>query len=192
MKKIHKYFNDASTIIKKLRLEEKKIIKIKNKIIEKNKSNQKIFVVGNGGSAADADHFVGELVCTFNNKKRKPFKVFSLNQNYIAMTAWSNDFGYDGYLERCLKAYSNKDDILICLTTSGGNKKRKQSRNLLKAVQFAKKNNLYVISLTGRTGGYVKDNSDININIKSNKTSFIQEAHMSILHCICELLEDQV
>ena len=192
MKKIHKYFNDASTIIKKLRLEEKKIIKIKNKIIETNKSNQKIFVVGNGGSAADADHFVGELVCTFNNKKSKPFKVFSLNQNYIAMTAWSNDFGYDGYLERCLKAYSNKDDILICLTTSGGNKKRKQSRNLLKAVQFAKKNNLYVISLTGRTGGYVKDNSDININIKSNKTSFIQEAHMSILHCICELLEDQV
>ncbi len=192
MKKIHKYFNDASTIIKNLRLEEKKIIKIKNKIIETNKSNQKIFVVGNGGSAADADHFVGELVCTFNNKKRKPFKVFSLNQNYIAMTAWSNDFGYDGYLERCLKAYSNKDDILICLTTSGGNKKRKQSRNLLKAVQFAKKNNLYVISLTGRTGGYVKDNSDININIKSNKTSFIQEAHMSILHCICELLEDQV
>ncbi len=192
MKKVHKYFNDVSTIIKKLRLEEKKIIKIKNKIIETNKSSQKIFVVGNGGSAADADHFVAELVCIFNNKKRKPFKVFSLNQNYIAMSAWSNDFSYDGYLERCLKAYSNKDDILICLTTSGGNKKRKQSKNLLKAVQFAKKNNLCVISLTGRTGGYVKDNSDININIRSNKTSFIQEAHMSILHCICELLEDQV
>jgi len=94
------------------------------------------------------------------------------------------------YLERCLKAYSKKNDILICLTTSGGNVKKKQSKNLLKAVNYAKKNKLYVISLTGRTGGFVKSSSNININIKSNKTSYIQEAHMSILHCICELLEN--
>ena len=105
------------------------------------------------------------------------------------MTAWSNDFGYEGYLERCLKAYSKKNDILICLTTSGGNIKKKQSKNLLKAVKYAKEKKLYVISLTGRSGGFVKSNSNININIKSNKTSYIQEAHMSILHCVCELLE---
>ena len=107
------------------------------------------------------------------------------------MTAWSNDFSYETYLERCLKAYSKKNDILICLTTSGGNIKKSQSKNLIKAVNYAKKNKNLVISLTGRTGGYVKNKSDININIESNVTSYIQEAHMSILHCICMLLENE-
>tara|TARA_B100000965_G_C19571812_1_gene749488 strand:+ start:194 stop:772 length:579 start_codon:yes stop_codon:yes gene_type:complete len=192
MIKINEYFSEVSKIIANLKKEQFKINKIKDIIIEANKKNRKIFLVGNGGSAADADHFVGELVCTFNNKNRKPFEVFSLNQNNIAMSAWSNDFGYESYFERCLKAYSKKGDILICLTTSGGNYKKKQSKNLVKAINFAKLNKMFVISLTGRTGGYVKTKSNLNININSNKTSYIQEAHMSILHCVCELLENQI
>ena len=108
MNKIDKYFNNVSNIIKNLKTEKKKIIQIKDKILKANNVSQKIFVIGNGGSAADSDHFAGELVCTFENKNRKPFEVYSLNQNYVAMTAWSNDFGYEGYLERCLKAYSKK------------------------------------------------------------------------------------
>ena len=192
MMKISKYFKEVSKIIENLKDQEIKIKKITKKIIDTNKENKKIFVIGNGGSAADSDHFVGELICTFNNKKRKPFQVYSLNQNYIAMTAWSNDFNYDTYYERCLKAYSNSGDTLICLTTSGGNKTKKQTKNIVKAIEYAKKNKIHVISLTGRSGGFAKKNSDININIKSQKTSFIQEAHMSILHCICELLENEV
>ncbi len=192
MIKIRKYFKEVSQIIENLKSEEINIKKITKKIIDTNKKNKKIFVLGNGGSAADSDHFVGELICTFNNKKRKPFQVYSLNQNYIAMSAWSNDFNYDTYYERCLKAYSNSGDTLICLTTSGGSKTKKQTKNIVKAIQYAKKNKIHVISLTGRSGGFAKKNSNININIKSQKTSFIQEAHMSILHCICELLENEV
>lgn len=191
MKKIDEYFDKASKIIGKLKKEKKKIINIKNKILQADKKNQKIFVIGNGGSAADSDHFAGELICTFDQKKRRPFEVYSLNQNSAALTAWSNDFNYETYLERCLKAYSKKNDILICLTTSGGNLKKTQSKNLIKAVNYAKKNKVLVISLTGRTGGYVKSKSDININIESNVTSYIQEAHMSILHCVCMLLENE-
>ncbi len=191
MKKIDEYFDKTSKIIRKLKKEKEKILNIKNKILQADKKNQKIFVVGNGGSAADSDHFAGELICTFDKKKRRPFEVYSLNQNSAALTAWSNDFNYETYLERCLKAYSKKNDILICLTTSGGNLKKKQSKNLIKAVNYAKKNKVLVISLTGRTGGYVKSKSDININIESNVTSYIQEAHMSILHCICMLLENE-
>ena len=191
MKKIDEYFDNTSKIIKKLKIEKKKIIKIKNKILQADKKNQKIFVIGNSGSAADSDHFAGELICTFHKKNRRPFDVYSLNQNNVALTAWSNDFSYETYLERCLKAYSKKNDILICLTTSGGNIKKSQSKNLIKAVNYAKKNKNLVISLTGRTGGYVKNKSDININIESNVTSYIQEAHMSILHCICMLLENE-
>jgi len=191
MKKIDEYFDKSSKIIEKLKKEKKKIINIKNKILQADKKNQKIFVIGNGGSAADSDHFAGELICTFDNKKRRPFEVYSLNQNSAALTAWSNDFNYETYLERCLKAYSKKNDILICLTTSGGNLKKTQSKNLIKAVNYAKKNKVLVISLTGRTGGYVKSKSDININIESNVTSYIQEAHMSILHCVCMLLENE-
>lgn len=191
MKKIDEYFDKTSKIIRKLKKEKEKILNIKNKILQADKKNQKIFVVGNGGSAADSDHFAGELICTFDKKKRRPFEVYSLNQNSAALTAWSNDFNYETYLERCLKAYSKKNDILICLTTSGGNLKKTQSKNLIKAVNYAKKNKVLVISLTGRTGGYVKSKSDININIESNVTSYIQEAHMSILHCICMLLENE-
>ncbi len=192
MIKISKYFKEVSQIIENLKSEENNIKKIAKKIIDTNKKNKKIFVLGNGGSAADSDHFVGELICTFNNKKRKPFQVYSLNQNYIAMSAWSNDFNYDTYYERCLKAYSNSGDTLICLTTSGGSKNKKQTKNIVKAIEYAKKNKVHVISLTGRTGGFAKKNSDININVKSQKTGIIQEAHMSILHCICELLENEV
>ena len=100
--------------------------------------------------------------------------------------------GYETYFERCLKAYSKKNDILICLTTSGGNLKKSQSKNLIKAIDFANKNKIFIISLTGRTGGYVKNKSKININIESDVTSYIQEAHMSILHCICENLETRL
>lgn len=191
MHKIDKYFNDVSKIIENLKSEKKKIIQIKNKILKANKLNQKIFVIGNGGSAADSDHFAGELICTFEKKNRKPFEIYSLNQNYIAMTAWSNDFSYETYFERCLKAYSKKNDILVCLTTSGGDLKKSQSKNLIRAINYAKKYKIYIISLTGRTGGYVKNKSNININIKSNVTSYIQEAHMSILHSICKLLENE-
>jgi len=192
MKKIKQYFADVSKIIGELNKFESEIIKIKNVILKANKLEKKIFIIGNGGSAADSDHFAGELICTFNNKKRKPFEIYSLNQNNIALTAWANDFGYETYFERCLKAYSKKNDILICLTTSGGNLKKSQSKNLIKAVNYAKKNKILVISLTGRTGGYVKQKSNININIDSKVTSYIQEAHMSILHCICELLEKEI
>ena len=115
-----------------------------------------------------------------------------MSSNLAGLTAWSNDFNYDTYYERCLKAYSNSGDTLICLTTSGGSKTKKQTKNIVKAIEYAKKNKIHVISLTGRSGGFAKKNSDININIKSQKTSFIQEAHMSILHCVCELLENEV
>ena len=108
MKKIDEYFDKTSKIIRKLKKEKEKILNIKNKILQADKKNQKIFVVGNGGSAADSDHFAGELICTFDKKKRRPFEVYSLNQNSAALTAWSNDFNYETYLERCLKAYSKK------------------------------------------------------------------------------------
>ena len=192
MKKIKKYFLDVSKIIEKLNNFEKEILEIKKIILTANKLKRKIFIIGNGGSAADSDHFAGELICTFNNRKRKPFEIYSLNQNNVAMTAWANDFSYESYLERCLKAYSKKNDVLICLTTSGGNIKKSQSKNLIRAVNFAKKNKILVVSLTGRTGGYVKRKSDININIESQVTSYIQEAHMSILNCICDLLEKEI
>lgn len=192
MEKIKKYFKDVSNIIENLDKFQTEILKIKNIILDANKLKRKIFIIGNGGSAADGDHFAGELICTFNNKKRKPFEIYSLNHNSVAMTAWSNDFGYETYFERCLKAYSKKNDILICLTTSGGNLKKSQSKNLIKAIDFANKNKIFIISLTGRTGGYVKNKSKININIESDVTSYIQEAHMSILHCICELLEKEI
>ena len=109
--------------------------------------------------------------------------------NTSALSAWGNDFDFTGYVERQLSAIADKNDILFLLSTSGGNLKKKQSINLIKAANYAKKNKITVISLIGANGGELEKLSDMYIKIDSNKTSHIQEAHIAIIHYICEALE---
>tara|TARA_B100001057_G_scaffold309601_1_gene309608 strand:- start:12935 stop:13735 length:801 start_codon:yes stop_codon:yes gene_type:complete len=169
---------------------ENDIIKISREIIKCNKNKKKLLVVGNGGSCADAEHFTGELVCTFNNKKRKPFSAISLTTNNAALTAWSNDFNFDSFFERQVKANGKRGDILFLLSTGGGNKKSKASMNLISAANEGRKKGLKIISLIGKEGGELKKISDIYIHVKNNNTAVIQEAHMSILHAICIYLDN--
>ena len=109
-----------------------------------------------------------------------------------SLTAWGNDFGFETYFERQVEANGNKGDILLILSTGGGNIKKNISKNLIYAAKIAKKKKLKVISLVGKSGGYLYKNSDISIKIKSNITSVIQEAHMTILHSICYYLEEKL
>lgn len=187
---VDNYFELSADSIKKCSKFKNKIDKIVNKIIKIKKLNKKILVAGNGGSAADAEHFVGELACTFKDKNRPSYPAYSLN-SIAAITAWANDFTYETYLTRQIKAISNSGDLLFLLSSSGGNLKTKQSINLINAIKEAKKSKLFTVTLTGKSGGYLKKNSDININIESNETSIIQECHMSILHYICQILENE-
>lgn len=172
--------------------EEKKIIKISDEIIKCNKKGNKILLAGNGGSCSDVEHFGGELICTFSKMNRKPVSTQLLTGPSSSLTAWGNDFGFETYFERQVEANGNKGDILVVLSTGGGNIKKNISTNLIYAAKIAKKKKLKVISLVGKSGGYLYKNSDISIKIKSNITSVIQEAHMTILHSICYYLEEKL
>ena len=184
------YFIQSSKIIKNLGNFETKIINLAKLIKKKDRLKKNIFIFGNGGSSSDAEHFAGELVCTYAKRNRKPFSVIPLTTHNAAITAWGNDFNYDDFFRRSVQAYVKKGDLVIILSTSGGTVKGPgKSSNLVKAAIEAKKNKADIVTLTGRNGGALKNISYININIDSYKTSFIQEAHMTILHSICEILE---
>ena len=186
------YLNNVSDTLKTLVNEEKKIIKISDEIIKCNSKGNKILLAGNGGSCSDVEHFGGELICTFSKKDRKPVSTQLLTGPSSSLTAWGNDFEFETFFERQLEANGNNGDILFLLSTGGGNLKKKISTNLIYAAKLAKKKKIKIISLVGKSGGYLYKNSDISIKIKSNTTSVIQEAHMSILHSICYYLEEKL
>ena len=183
------YFDQTSGVISKLDEFDDKIISFANSIY-KRKGKNKILVAGNGGSSADADHFVGELVCTYSSRSREAHSAISLSSSSPGLTAWGNDFGFETFFERQVKAHGRSGDLLVCISTGGGDLKSKASMNIVYAAVEAKKLGMEIISLIGKGGGELKKISDIDIHIPSNKTSFIQEAHMSILHCVCEIIDD--
>ena len=187
---ISKHYNESLKVISSLKTELSKIEKITKLLIKKIKSKNNIFVYGNGGSFADSSHFVGELTATYLKKDRKPLPFFLLSSNMAALTAWSNDFNFDDYLKREFSIFAKQSDILILFSTSGGNLKNKQSINLIKLAKYAKNKNIFIISFLGKGGGFLKKISDLSIDIKSQNTGAIQEAHKVIMHSICYYLDD--
>ena len=192
MKNIKNYFELSSENINKLSNHEEEILKVCEAILECKKNKNKILVGGNGGSCSDAEHFVGELQCTYKAHNRAPISAISLASLPAAVTAWSNDFGFLTYFKRQVQAHGNKGDILFLISTGGGNEQNGASMSLVEAAREARKKDMKIISLIGKSGGILKDISDIVILVENNVTSFIQEAHISILHCICEIIDDQL
>ena len=191
MTTIEKYFSESSKTILSLKNFEKKINEIIESILKCATNRKKILIAGNGGSCADAEHFAGELSCTFNKRDRKSFSAIPLTSHSAALTAWSNDFGFESFFKRQVNAHGNEDDILFLLSTGGGNiTGSKASANLVYAAEEGINKKMKIISLVGKGGGELKKISDICINVESQNTAYIQEAHMSILHCICEMLDN--
>jgi D-sedoheptulose 7-phosphate isomerase len=187
-KKIKNYFINSSNSIRKLHLFEKKIIKFVEIIINIQKKGNKLLIAGNGGSCADAEHFTGELQCTFKSKSRKPISALAITGTSASLTAWGNDFNFKSFFKRQIIAHGKANDILVLLSTSGGTLKGSSS-NLVIAGKEAKKRGLKVVSFVGKKGGELKKISDLCFHVKNNTVSIIQEAHMSLLHCVCEILE---
>lgn len=186
---IIEHFDQSSKTINSLKINSKEILKVVDFIFNCKRKKKKVLVAGNGGSCADAEHFTGELICTFDARNRSPISAMSLSNHSAAITAWSNDFGFDSYYKRQIDSNGERGDLLILLSTGGGNKKKNTSMNLVYAAQEAKKKGLKVVSLVGKSGGILKRISDVNIHVKSYNTAYIQEAHMSVLHCICVCLD---
>jgi D-sedoheptulose 7-phosphate isomerase len=142
--------------------------------------NKKIFLIGNGGSAAQCQHFSAELVVKFK-KQRKGIAAISLSTDTSILTACSNDFNYKYIFKRQLEAISQKGDLLIAFSTSG------KSKNILEALNFSKKAHLKTIFITSESCKY--KNAQIVLKVPSIETSRIQEAHLLIIHILCELID---
>lgn len=145
----------------------------------------KVLLIGNGGSAADAQHIAAELVGRFK-LERVGLPAMALTTNTSSLTALANDYGYDSVFSRQLEALANDKDVLIAITTSG------TSPNILKAVEMARSKGLKVIVLTGGNGGKLKDMADLTIAVPSDDIARIQEAHITIGHIICHLVEKEL
>ena len=149
------------------------------------KSGNKIIIVGNGGSYADACHFAGEIEGSYKNRNRKGMAAI-VPGNIAALTAIANDFSYEDVFRRNVESIGNKGDILIGLSTSGN------SGNIVKAFEFARLNGIRTIGFTGDSGGKMKECSDVLLNIPSKDTPRIQEMHKFSYHEICEIVEKEM
>lgn len=144
--------------------------------------NHRVLACGNGGSAADAQHFVAELVGRFE-RERHPLAAISLSTDTSILTAVGNDYGFDHVFSRQVAALGQPGDVLLGISTSGN------SANVLQAIDAAHENGLSVIALTGRDGGQMATrlrDGDVHLCVPHPRTMRIQEMHILLLHLICE------
>ena len=152
-------------------------------ILDAFKNHNKILIAGNGGSASMSSHIAAEFVGRYKIE-RKGLPCIALACDMSIITAWSNDYGYDFVFERQIESLASSGDVFIALSTSGN------SKNLIMAIDAAKKLNVRVIGLLGKDGGKMKGMSNVEIIVPSNNTPSIQEAHLMILHIICEIIDE--
>jgi D-sedoheptulose 7-phosphate isomerase len=150
------------------------------------KNGKKILSCGNGGSAADAQHFAAEMVCRFE-RERPGMPAIALTTDSSALTAISNDYGYDKVFAKQVQALGHEDDILLAISTSGN------SDSIVEAINAAQEKKMHVIALTGRNGGEMAqllDINDIEIRVPSESTARIQEVHLLTIHCLCHQIDE--
>lgn len=148
-------------------------------------AGNKILFAGNGGSAADAQHWAGELVSRFNYD-RPGLAAIALTTDSSIITAIGNDYGYDYTFARQVEAVGQKGDVFVAISTSG------RSKNIMRAVDAADGKGIHVIGFTGEGGGDMGDRCEVCFRIPSNETPRIQEGHEFIGHLLCALIESEM
>jgi len=181
---ISSYIDNTKKSIQKLSGLSDKIKSAANILIETCQNGGKLIVFGNGGSAADSQHIVTELVSRFR-KERPPLRAVALTTNTSILTAVANDYDFSKVFVRQLEAMADKKDAVIAISTSGN------SLNVVTAAQYAKNNNLKIIGLTGEEGNKLGEICDILINVPASETSHIQECHITVGHLLCHILEKE-
>jgi D-sedoheptulose 7-phosphate isomerase len=150
------------------------------------RSGKKILSCGNGGSAADAQHFSAELVCRFE-RERPGLPAVALTTDTSALTAISNDYDYNEVFAKQVNALGLAGDILLAITTSGN------SANVIRAIEAAHEKGLTVVAMTGRDGGKIANllrENDVEIRVPAHSTARIQEVHLLTLHCLCHQIDE--
>jgi D-sedoheptulose 7-phosphate isomerase len=149
-------------------------------------NGNKILACGNGGSAADCQHFAAELVGRFE-RERLPLPVLALTTDSSIMTAVANDYGFVDIFSKQVQAFGQAGDVLLAISTSGN------SSNVVKAIEAAQEREMHIVALTGKNGGIIAtmlDEDDAHICVPHDRTARIQEVHLLTIHCICDGIDD--
>jgi phosphoheptose isomerase len=176
--------HDATTTIEALRPLEAAHGRVAELVGRCLKNGGKLLVCGNGGSAADAADFATEFACRFVSDRR-PYPALNLTACGSLLTAIGNDYGYDEVFARQVRAFGQKGDVFLAITTSGN------SRNIVSAIAAANIAGLYTIALLGRDGGRARGLAGMELIVPSTITARIQEAHKFLLHVLCEIVEEK-
>lgn len=151
-------------------------------IIETLQCGQKVLILGNGGSAADAQHFAAELVGRFVTE-RPALPAIALTTDTSLLTAVGNDYGFEEIFRRQIQALASPGDVVLAISTSGA------SINVLRAIQQARFQSCRTLALLGKDGGEVLDHVDLALVVPSETTAHIQEMHILVLHLVCQLID---
>jgi D-sedoheptulose 7-phosphate isomerase len=163
------------------------IIEVVQIIKKKLNKGGKILFCGNGGSAADAQHLAAEFIVRLRpHVNRRPLPALTLTQDTSTITACGNDYSFDDIFLRSFKSLANKNDVLVCISTSGN------SKNILKVLKEAKKQKIYSIGFLGNMGGKAKKLCNKSLVVASENTARIQECHIFLGHFILEKVEDGI
>jgi D-sedoheptulose 7-phosphate isomerase len=152
------------------------------------RSDGKVLSCGNGGSAGDAQHFSAELLNRFE-MERPPLAAIALTTDSSTLTSIANDYSYAEVFSKQVAALGRKGDVLLAISTSGN------SGNVIKAIAAAHERGMTVVALTGRDGGVMKDlyaERDIEIRVPSERTARIQEVHLLVIHCLCDMIDHEL
>ena len=181
--KIKEYLRTVSSNFKNLEVETDRIDEAAKIIIKALENKNKVIFCGNGGSAADSQHLSAELMGRYKID-REPLPAMSLTVDTSAITAIGNDYGFDEVFSRQLKGIGNKGDILYATSTSG------KSKNVIKAIEEAKKIGIITISVTGKNSTTMTEMADLAIKVPSDQTNYIQEMHIAVGQLICGIVEE--
>lgn len=189
IKRIKQQFTD-SIEIKKLMLEAlpKAIAKAGELMVHCLSKHHKILSCGNGGSAADAQHFSAELVNRFE-RERPPLAAIALTTDSSTLTSIANDYDYSQVFTKQIQALGHPGDVLLAISTSGN------SSNIIKGIEAAHERQMSIVALTGRDGGKIKPllkNNDVEVRVPAQSTARIQEIHLLIIHCLCDMIDHQL
>ncbi|MRR06584.1 MAG: D-sedoheptulose 7-phosphate isomerase [Deltaproteobacteria bacterium] len=160
-----------------------KMIQVAELLVEAFRNGKKLLVMGNGGSAADAQHLAGEIVGRFR-LERPGLPAIALNTDTSILTAVGNDYGFEAIFRRQVEAHGQEGDVVIGISTSGS------SPNVLSALRLAREKGCRTVGLLGKDGGSIKDLVDIDLTVPGHDTPRIQEGHITIIHILCELVEE--
>jgi D-sedoheptulose 7-phosphate isomerase len=164
------------------------IVRAGQAIVTAVQSGKKVLSCGNGGSAADSQHFAAEMVGRFE-RERPGMPAISLTVDTSALTAIANDYDFDRVFSKQVEALGNEGDVLLGISTSGN------SKNVVEAMKVAQARGLAVIALTGRDGGAMAKilrKQDFHLNVAHPRTMRVQEIHLLVIHCLCDVVDNVI